>query len=69
MITNEAPMTLTAMPNLPGMLDRSRVFLAMFMFAIFAFNPFGTLLNGGGGLSDAHMHGAARTLQGVEEGM
>ena len=50
----------------PGMMDRSRMVLCVFMFAVLAFNPFNMILGGSGrNVENAVHHG--RTLQGLED--
>ena len=59
----------TTTTTLGGMLDRSRMTLCVFMFAILAFNPFTSLLSSSGSQLDGAGgggHGGGRTLQSVD---
>ncbi|ELT88175.1 hypothetical protein CAPTEDRAFT_165299 [Capitella teleta] len=60
------------MMDFQGMLDRSRMAVCIFMFAVLAFNPFGKILGKGislqGSDSDfSRMHAGGRMLSGVED--
>ena len=54
-----------------GMMDRGRINLMIFMFAIFAFNPFSMLIGGSDSAADGvdynQMHGGSRTMLGLNE--
>jgi hypothetical protein len=58
--------------SISGMLDRSRFVLCMFMFAIFAFNPFGAMVDGfnyiawGSNYQSIHTPGGRNILEHVD---
>ena len=54
--------------TISAMRDQTRMAMCVFMFAVLAFNPFGSLIGSGNSFDGIEGLGASRTLKGVDVG-